>query len=69
MRENIKISKIDKKETKNYKKKKFLVKNVVCLIYLLAKCLKMKVHEMFECQTNIYVPTFMNILLFQADCK
>ena len=28
-----------------------------------------KVHKMLEHQTNIYVPTFMKILLFQAYCK
>ena len=33
------------------------------------KSLKMKVHKMLECQTNIYVPTFMKILLFEAYCK
>ena len=29
----------------------------------------MKVHKMLEHQTNVYVPTFMKILLFQAYCK
>ena len=28
-----------------------------------------KVHKMLEHQTNIYVPTLMKILLFQAYCK
>ena len=59
--------KIKKKET--IKKKVFLQKNVVSLVYLLRKCLKMKVHKMLERQMNIYVPTFMKILLFQANCK
>ena len=68
MRENIKISKIDKKRNKQLKKN-FLLKNVVYLLYLLDKCLKMKVHKMLECQTNVYVPTFIKILLFQAYCK
>ena len=29
----------------------------------------MKVHKMLEHQTNIYVPNFRKILLFQAYCK
>ena len=29
----------------------------------------MKEHNMLERQTNVYVPTFMKILLFQAYCK
>ena len=29
----------------------------------------MKEHNMLESQTNVYVPTFMKILLFQAYCK
>ena len=35
----------------------------------LDKCLKMKVHEMLQPQANIYVTTFMQILLFQAYYK
>ena len=66
MRENIKVSKTDKKRNKQLKKKKKLLKNVVYLAYLLDKCLKMKVHKMLERQTNFYVPTFIKILLFQA---
>ena len=45
MQENIKIFKIDKKRNKQLKKKKFLLKNIVYLVYLLDKCLKMKVHK------------------------
>ena len=29
----------------------------------------MKVHKMLERQMNVYVPTFMKILLFQEYCK
>ena len=29
----------------------------------------MKVHKMLRRQTNVYVPTFMQIRLFQAHCK
>ena len=29
----------------------------------------MKVNKMLGRQTNVYVPTFMYILLFQAYCK
>ena len=29
----------------------------------------MKVHKVWGHQTNIYAPTFMQILLFQAYCK
>ena len=66
MRENIKISKTDKKRNK---KKIFLLKNVVYLVYLLDKCLKMKIHKILEHQMNVYVPTFIKILLFQPYCK
>ena len=45
MQENIKIFKIDKKRNKQLKKKLFLLKNIVYLVYLLGKCLKMKVHK------------------------
>ena len=62
MRENIKISKTLKK---TIKKKSFLLKNVY-LVCLLDKYLKMKVHKMLEHQKNVYVPTFIKILLFQA---
>ena len=68
MRENVKISKIDEKRSKQLKKN-LLLKNVVYLLYILDKCLKIKVHKMLECQTIIYIPTFMKILLFQAFCK
>ena len=44
MQENIKISKIDKKRNKQFKKIAFLLKSVVYLVYLLDKCLKMKVY-------------------------
>ena len=30
---------------------------------------QMKVHKMLEHQTNVYVPTFVEILLFQAYSK
>ena len=56
MRENIKISKIEKKRNKLLKKINSYYKN--CNSYLLNKCLKMKVHKMLERQTNIYVLTF-----------
>ena len=26
-------------------------------------------NKLLECQTNVYAPTFMKILLFQAYCK
>ena len=29
------------------------------ILYLFDKCLKMKVHKILECETNVYVPTFM----------
>ena len=59
---------IKKKQTiKN--KNNFYQKKVVYLVYLLRKCLKMKVHKVLERQMNIYVSTFVKILLFQAYCK
>ena len=69
MRENIKISKTDRKRNKQLKKYIFLLKNVVYLVYFLGKCLKMKVHKMLEHQGNAFVPTFIKILLFQTYCK
>ena len=69
MRENIKISKTDRKRNKQLKQYIFLLKNVVYLVYLLDKCLKMKVHKMLEHQRNVYVPIFINVLLFQTYCK
>ena len=35
----------------------------------LDKCLKVKVHQILGRQTNVYVPTFTQNLLFQAYCK
>ena len=67
MRENIKTSKIDKKGNKQLKKL-FLLQNVY-LIYILDKCLTMKVQKMSEHQTSVYVSTFMKILLFQVYCQ
>ena len=69
MRENIKISKTDRKRNKQLKKYIFLLKNVVYLVYFLDKCLTMKVHKMLEPQRNVHVPTFIKILLFQTCCK
>ena len=33
------------------------------------KCLKGKVDKILRHQANVYIPTFMLILLFQAYCK
>ena len=50
MQENIKFSKIDKERNKPFKKKNtFLLKKTATILYLLDKCLKMKVHKMLEC--------------------
>ena len=68
MQENIKISKIDKKETTIKENNKLLLKNATDL-YLLDKCLKTKVHKMLERQTNVYLPTFMYFLLFEVYCE
>ena len=68
MRENVKISNIDTK-TNKLLKKCFFSKKIANVFYLLDKCLKMKVNKMLGRQTNVYVPTFMYILLFQAYCK
>ena len=56
-----KFPKIDKKkETKNINKNiKVFAKRIETVLYILNKCLKMKVHKMLERQTNVYVPTFM----------
>ena len=54
MQKNVKISKIDKKRNKLT-----FTKKIVNVLYLLGKCLKMKVHEMLRRQMNVYVPTFM----------
>ena len=60
MRENVKISQIDKKKETNYLKYiKIFAKKIETVLYLLNKCLKMKVIKILECQTNVYVPTFM----------
>ena len=59
MRENIKISKLDKKRSKLSKKINFYLKKTATVLYLLGKCLKMKVHKMLERQINVYVPIFM----------
>ena len=34
-------------------------KKIANVLYLLRKCLKMKVHKILESQTNVYVPTFI----------
>ena len=64
-----KTSKFPKQIKKETKKKIFLLKNVVYLVYLLDKYLKMKIHKILEHQMNVYVPTFIKILLFQPYCK
>ena len=56
MRESITVSKIDKKRNKLLKKN---TKKIATVLYPLDKYLKMKVPKMLECQTNVYVPTFM----------
>ena len=47
MQENAKNPKTDKK------------RNIEIVLYLLNKCLKMKVHKILECQMNVYAPTFI----------
>ena len=60
MREKVKIYKIDKKRETNYPKNiKFFSKKVETVLYLLSKCLKMKVHKILERQTNVYVSIFI----------
>ena len=59
MRENVKISKIGKKKETIYKNIKIFAKKIETVLYLLNKCLKMKVHKIVERQTNAYVPSFM----------
>ena len=61
MQENVEISKIDKKKKKKAIKKnvKIFAKKIKTVLYLLNRCLKMKVHKILERQTNVYVPTFM----------
>ena len=54
---------------KRLKNNNFFLKRLQNVLYLLDKFLKVKVHKMLRCQTNVYVPTFMYILLFQAYCK
>ena len=39
------------------------------MFYLLDKCLKVKIHKILGRQTNVYIFTTMQILLFQAYCK
>ena len=58
MRENINISKIDKKQQLKNNNKVLLKKNATVL-YLSDKCLKMKIHKILERQKNVYVSTFM----------
>ena len=66
MRENVKISKIDKKRETNYLKNiKFLSKKVETVLYLLNKCLKMKVHKILERQTNVYVSILCSSYYFK----
>ena len=58
MRENFKISKIDKKKKQTIKKKFFFTKKIANVLYILNKCLKMKIHRILGRQANVYVPTF-----------
>ena len=53
MRENNKIYKTDKRNK--------LIKNktITNVIYLLHKYLKVKVHKIWGCQRNAYIPTFV----------
>ena len=48
-----------KETNKLFKKYQFFTKKIETVLYLLDKCLKMKVHKMLERQTNVYAPTFM----------
>ena len=58
MRESVKISKIDKKKKQTIQKSiKNFAKKIETYLYLLNKCLKIKVHKILERQTNVYVPT------------
>ena len=52
-----KFPKIDKKkETKNINKNiKVFAKRIETVLYILNKCLKMKVHKILERQTNVHV--------------
>ena len=52
MQKNVKISEIDKKRNKPLKTKK-----TANVLYLLGKCLKVKVHKMLRCQSNNYLCT------------
>ena len=65
MQKNIKLSKIGKKRNKPLE----INESISNVLYLLDKCLKLRLHKMLECQTTIHVPTFMLVLLFQAYCK
>ena len=60
MRENIKISKIDKKKRNKLLKNKikFLLKKIEFVLYLFDKCLKMKLHKILEHQKRMlmYLP-------------
>ena len=59
MQENVKIFKIYKKRNELLKKHFFFTKKTAYVLYLLDKCLRMKVHKMLGRQTNVYVPTFI----------
>ena len=50
-------------------KKKFFTKKCCISSISFEKMSQKKVHKMLERQMNIYVPTFMKILLFQAYRK
>ena len=65
MQKNITLSKIGKKRNKPLE----INESISNVLYLLDKCLKLRLHKMLECQTTIHVPTFMLVLLFQAYCK
>ena len=59
MQENAKISKIYKKKKQIIKKNIFFTKKTAYVLYLLYKCLRMKVHKMLGRQTNVHVTTFI----------
>ena len=51
------------------KKEQTFTQKIANVFYLLDTFIKVKVHKMLGRQTDIYVPTFMQILLGQAYCK
>ena len=48
-----------KKRNKLLKKYQIYVKKIKTALYLLDKCLKMKIYKMLERQTNVNVPAFI----------